>query len=95
MDINRNLEGSFKCALCKQFCKEPKVLPCLHSTCSNCVKAVASTLQTIRCRICLEDTNSSDAKNLPDNYWLTELQLADHEKRLLKGRFLSENKSRN
>ena len=70
-----NDKSILTCALCKQNCKFPKVLPCLHSCCAHCYETVSSFLQSVRCRVCLEDVDSSEFSNLPDNVWYNEVQM--------------------
>ena len=74
------------CALCKQRCRDPKVLPCLHVCCSTCVASVSSLLQSIRCRKCSEDVNCSKLSSLPQRVWYNEMEMNPPDVTLCDGR---------
>ena len=44
-------EISLKCSVCLELYKDPRVLPCLHSYCLNCLKGLAST-DVVSCPQC-------------------------------------------
>ncbi|CAH0393564.1 unnamed protein product [Bemisia tabaci] len=49
--------SSHKCSLCNELTGNPKVLPCFHTLCQNCVDSSHSSGDKIDCLLCEQDGN--------------------------------------
>ena len=51
-DTLTRLEELVKCAVCQEFLKNPKVLPCLHSYCYDCIVELSKHECDLKCPEC-------------------------------------------
>ena len=67
-----------ECSICQEIFRDPKVLPCGHSFCLQCLQRMAppGTLTTIRCPLCqhVVQLPGRDVTNLPTNFALRDAQ---------------------
>eukprot|EP00794_Sanderia_malayensis_P005680 gene5680-6381_t len=57
-----------KCPVCKNTFVNPKVLPCLHACCGDCLTKFASFGHSFRCYTCLEEVDKHTVSTLPDDF---------------------------
>lgn len=82
MDIKtvmENLEELVTCHICSNVMRNPKIAPCLHTFCSECLKEVARSRPyqtTIACPLCQYDIRKPEGNRfdlLPSNFYITRL----------------------
>lgn len=49
-------EEFFRCSICLEIYKDPKLLPCLHRYCKECLERIIVGLTDIRCPLCQDET---------------------------------------
>ncbi|KAJ8021086.1 Tripartite motif-containing protein 2 [Holothuria leucospilota] len=92
--LQRLNEDFVHCAICREPYKEPKMLPCLHSFCLQCLERWISHLgQSLSCPTCrlTVDLPSTGIKGLPNNLFVISLTERLQEVR----RILEEHQNRN
>ena len=74
-----DLEKEITCGICQEHYTEPKVLPCLHYYCKQCVQtmsATATSLQPLACPKCHEEASLPEGKvdNLSTAFFVNRLK---------------------
>ena len=62
--VKEKLIEQVTCAICFEYYKDPRTLPCLHSYCTNCISQLPIELDNgqhmVRCPLCQRTTQLSD-----------------------------------
>ena len=61
---------SVECSICNQRYRDPKVLPCFHCFCRDCIESLRVRNRNFHCPECYRDATlpDGDAENLPDAF---------------------------
>ena len=74
-----NLEELVTCHICSNVMRNPKIAPCLHTFCCECLKEVARSRpyqMAIACPLCQYDIRKPEGNqfdSLPSNFYITRL----------------------
>ncbi|XP_028403443.1 tripartite motif-containing protein 45-like [Dendronephthya gigantea] len=74
--LRSQFEEHLRCAICLEQLKDPKVLPCLHSYCHDCIAKLDmkdGVLNCPECRTTVEVPNPPDVSFLPTNFFAKNL----------------------
>ena len=80
-ELSESVTKLLECSICLEQMSIPKVLPCQHTFCLNCLtKTVYSIMKQIQCAICrkLHNLPNNGVKGFPNN--LTLMTLIDSMK---------------
>ena len=75
--LRSKVEEHLTCSVCLKQLQDPKVLPCLHSYCHDCIvnlakNARSSTLNCPNCRLAIK-VDENTISNLPSNFFINNL----------------------
>ncbi|KAJ8022190.1 Polyadenylate-binding protein 1 [Holothuria leucospilota] len=73
---------NLSCSICFEEFKVPKMLPCGHTFCCQCVSKMVESLSFLQCPICRRDISlpeSGKVEDFPTNFALMDLIPAEHE----------------
>ncbi|XP_078661214.1 E3 ubiquitin-protein ligase TRIM32-like [Branchiostoma floridae x Branchiostoma belcheri] len=73
--LGSHFKGELSCSICLDLFTRPKVLPCQHTFCQDCLLNHAGRGGTLRCPICRRQVRlpPQGVAGLPDNYLVTSL----------------------
>lgn len=78
-NVMENLEELVTCPLCSNVVRKPKLTPCLHTFCCECLKEIARSRPyqtTVACPLCQNDIRKPEGNQfdlLPSNLYTTRL----------------------
>ena len=73
-----SVNDELKCAICLELFQDPRILPCLHTFCRECIQHSLNKNRSLKCPVCRakHELNAEGARLLPvDEYALQELPL--------------------
>jgi hypothetical protein len=78
-DIKRQFDSLTDCSICKQTFSDPRILPCVHSFCVQCIKAFSEGKlpgDHIPCPLCQKEFTVPDTgfDGLPKNFFIDQLK---------------------
>ncbi|XP_078604120.1 uncharacterized protein LOC144877920 [Branchiostoma floridae x Branchiostoma japonicum] len=76
--LGKKFKEELTCSICLELFTRPKVLPCQHTFCQDCLRDHAGKGETIKCPICRQQVRlpSQGVPGLPDNHMVTSLCVA-------------------
>ena len=77
--ITENLNQMLECAICMEPYRDPRVLPCHHGFCKDCLEQLVCSSEdqrTLVCPTCRKTLKlpKGGVKNLPVHFYLSSLQ---------------------
>ncbi|XP_078578428.1 tripartite motif-containing protein 3-like isoform X1 [Branchiostoma floridae x Branchiostoma japonicum] len=78
------------CGICLDTYTRPKLLPCAHSFCEDCLQGMVGWRISMSCPNCRKDVKLPDTgvRGLPENFWVSNLRQVLSERRELEVREL-------
>ncbi|XP_078689306.1 tripartite motif-containing protein 3-like [Branchiostoma floridae x Branchiostoma belcheri] len=73
--LGTQIREELSCSICLELFTRPKVLPCQHTFCQDCLQRIAGTVETFQCPNCRQQVEvpPEGVSNLPDNHLVTSL----------------------
>ena len=86
LERSQSVTQNLKCRKCKKLCQSPKILPCLHYFCQDCIENSMISNKRLTCYTCQEETPyTSKVSELMTHYPLVDLvQLNKMREQILK-----------
>ena len=71
-----DLGDEITCPICREHFHEPKILPCLHYYCKECIRNLARRQHPFQCPECRRDTNlpQNDPDQLPTAFFVNRMK---------------------
>ena len=77
-EVQESLKQELTCSICLDLMQEPKILPCNHVCCKQCLQKHASRCQatstTLQCPECRKDIPNNNIDNLPTDFRTVRLK---------------------
>ncbi|XP_078574005.1 E3 ubiquitin-protein ligase TRIM71-like [Branchiostoma floridae x Branchiostoma japonicum] len=70
------VDESLTCSICKDIYDDPRVLPCLHTFCAQCLEQLREEMNQFTCPTCGNQVKCKDEdsiKRLPSNFYINKL----------------------
>ena len=66
-------KAGITCSICKTVYKDPRILPCGHMFCLECLQNELKTVEELKCKVCEKNWPSVSLKDLPEIRGLKEI----------------------